>query len=484
MLQSKINPQLTPEYLTNEPENMYFDRKSGKIRPSDIADLICGFANAEGGVIVIGISDKDNSIDGLNKYGNDKVNDFILAPKTYCNPAPSYRYEVLEAVNEQGQADRVLLLHISPSVEQIIRTTNNATYLRMADKTREIRGEDLRNLEYSKSTRHYEDECNMNATIADLDVELLQKYSAIINVGDVSNEQILRARGFLINNNGQEKLTNAAVLLFAKNIYQFYPNCRIRILRYDGNAAQVGTSINIVKDINLDRPILRIIQEAKSVIYPQLRDFTTLNRETGKFEDIPEYPEFAWVEGIVNAVVHREYGLYGAYIKVSIFDDRLEILSPGSLPSIVTVDNIKYTRFARNPKIARVLTEFGIVKELNEGVPRIYADMKKLFLDEPVYTEMEHQVKLTLKNNIVMRNLRQSNRVEDLIGDKWQELDELEKKILIYMWNHKETTRGELEEYTERSAGTITGRLNSLIEFKIVKRVGKPRDPKQIYTLL
>ena len=65
----------------------------------------------------------------------------------------------------------------------------------------------------------------------------------------------------------------------------------------------------------------------------------------------------------------------GSYIKVSMFDDRLEILSPGKLPSIVTIDNIRDTRFSRNPRIARVLTEFGWVRELNEGVKRIYEDM-------------------------------------------------------------------------------------------------------------
>ena len=60
-------------------------------------------------------------------------------------------------------------------------------------------------------------------------------------------------------------------------------------------------------------------------------------------------------------------------------DDRLEIKSPGKLPSIVTVDNIKDTRYSRNPRMARVLTEFGCVRELNEGVKRIYADMEEFF---------------------------------------------------------------------------------------------------------
>lgn len=86
-----------------------------------------------------------------------------------------------------------------------------------------------------------------------------------------------------------------------ENIFQFYPNCRIRFLRYNGAAEQVGTKINIIKDINLEYPLLKIIEKAK--------EFTALNQTTGRFQIVPE---FAWLEGIVNAVTHREYGMTGS----------------------------------------------------------------------------------------------------------------------------------------------------------------------------
>ena len=90
-----------------------------------------------------------------------------------------------------------------------------------------------------------------------------------------------------------------------------------------------------------------------------------------EFKTVPEYPEFAWFEGLVNAVTHRDYSFRGDYIRVSMFDDRLEIVSPGALPNIVTLDNMRTTRYSRNPRIARTLVEFGWVRELNEGVKRI-----------------------------------------------------------------------------------------------------------------
>lgn len=485
MIKSVINPWLTLDYMITKDENKHFDRKSAKIKPSDIADLISAFANAEGGTIVIGISDKTKIIEGINGFGADKINNFINAPKDCCKPMPMYKEEFLDVINYKGEPDRLLLLHIQASVDQIIQTSNDSTYLRIGDKTRELKGDDLRNLEYSKSTRHYEDECNEDATIADLDIELLMEYKRILSAENIPDEQVLRARGFMKEKDGKLYLTNAAVLLFANNIQQFYPNCRIRFIRYDGNAAQVGTRINIIKDINIEYPILRIIAKAKEFIFGQLREFTALNMQTGKFQIVPEYPEFAWLEGIVNAVTHREYGMTGNYIKVTMYDDRLEIQSPGKLPNLVTVENIRETRYSRNPRMARVLTDFGWVRELNEGVKRIYTDMAEFFLEEPIYSEPDQTVKLVLKNNIVMRTMRQSDRMEGNIGSSvWSELDELEKTILTFMGSKKDVRRAELEKITGKAGRTITVRLNHLIELGIIKRNGNKNDPKQTYELL
>ena len=396
----------TEKYLTTEHENKYFDRKSAKIKPSDIADLISAFANAEGGTIAIGISDKKKTLEGINSFGEDKINSFINAPKDYCKPMPDYREEFLDIVNENGEPDRLLLLHIRPSVDQIIRTTNDSTFLRIGDKTREVKGTDLRNLEYSKNTRHYEEECNTDAEIEDLDEGLLAEYKHRIGADEIPIYQVLKARGFIRRIHGEEKLTNAAVLLFASTVTQFFSNCRIRFIRYDGTSAEVGTRMNIIKDVNIEEPLPRLIEKAKQFMSIQLREFTALDPKTGLFRTQPEYPEFAWLEGIVNAVTHREYAMTGNYIRVTMYDDRLEILSPGRLPNLVTVDNIRETRFSRNPQIARVLTEFGLVRELNEGVKRIYADMAEQNLDAPIYTENEQAVTLILKNNIEKRNVK------------------------------------------------------------------------------
>lgn len=485
MIRSEISPRMTLEYMQKEHENKYFDRKSAKVRPADLAPLISAFANAEGGTIVIGIGDKTREIEGISAVGEDHINALLNAARDGCKPMPKNIPEFLDVNNARGEKDRLLLIHIFPGADQIIRTMNDSVYLRIGDKTREIKGDDLRNLEYSKNLRRYEDECSLDARIEDLDSELLQHYKEMAGAEQLTDEQVLRARGFMKQVNGVWKLTNAAVLLFAQNILAFYPNCRIRFIRYDGNFAEVGTQINIIKDRNFDCAILRLIDEAKQYISNQLREFTALNVKTGKFQNVPEYPEFAWLEGIVNAVVHREYAMSGDYILVTMYDDRLEIKSPGRLPGPVTIENIRETRYSRNPKISRVLNDFGYVRELNEGVKRIYRDMEAFFLDDPVYSEPGQQsVKLILKNNIVMRRMRQKEKTREILGEEiWEQLDDLERNMLIYMGSHRQVTSRELAEYTGRSRGTVNARLNHLLALCAIRQIGNKHDPRCSYEI-
>lgn len=88
---SRINPLLTLEYMQTEHENKYFDRKSGQIRVAELASHISAFANADGGTLVIGISDKKRTLEGINSCGNEKIYEFINAPKECCRPMPRYR---------------------------------------------------------------------------------------------------------------------------------------------------------------------------------------------------------------------------------------------------------------------------------------------------------------------------------------------------------------------------------------------------------
>lgn len=473
-------PFLTLDYIINEPENKVFDRKLAQVRPTELAELISAFANADGGSIVIGVSDTKKMLEGINHLSPEKLNLLISAPKDCCKPTPRHEVEYMDIINDKGEADQLLILHIEAETERIIATQNDSVFLRIADKKRELKGEDLRMLEYSKGLRKYEDECTTDATIEDLDPALLNLYKTKLNASELSDREVLEARGFI----KKGKLTNAAVMIFAKNVLQFFPHCRLRVTRYDSSKIESGLKTNIIKDVNFDLPIPRLIQKAHDFISSILRDFTRLNPATSLFETTPEYPEFAWKELIVNAVTHREYAMEGTYIQVNMFDDRFEVISPGTLPPTVTVENMHFTRFSRNPRIARALTDLGWVRELNEGIKRIFRDMEESMLKKPIFKEPDNRyVKAVLHNNIAIRTLRTKITAKHAATQEiWQTLDSLEKEILVFLTSYAGASTRKLVELTNRTAPTIHKRIRHLLELNLIDvKASSLKDPQRVY---
>lgn len=261
-------------------------------------------------------------------------------------------------------------------------------------------------------------------------------------------------------------------------------NCRIRFIRVDGREMQVGAKYNVVKDKSIDEPILRLVNVAKAFIVDQLRSFTRQDPESGRFEEHPEYPEFPWVEGIINTVAHRDYAASGQFIKVSMYDDRLEIESPGRFPDIVTADNITHTRFSRNKTISRVMTEFEWVRELNEGVKKICSDMEEAGLPSPEFIEMPNTVKLILRNNIDER-LAYRNKASDNNQSKVPNRHDVGKdvglevglaeRIMELMRDDSAITMAKIAEHLGVTTRTIEREVKKLRETGRVERVGGKR---------
>lgn len=129
--------------------------------------------------------------------------------------------------------------------------------------------------------------------------------------------------------------------------------------------AQDGTSLDVDVYIEWDGHSLSAIE-----LYVGETNTDDYSDYKYMFQVVPEYPEFAWLEGVVNAVTHRNYGYSGDYIRVLIFDDRMEIQSPGKLPNLVTLEHLRHTRWSRNPVIAQQrAAERGDDRQLRQGGP-------------------------------------------------------------------------------------------------------------------
>ena len=209
---------------------------------------------------------------------------------------------------------------------------------------------------------------------------------------------------------GRDKISVAAILLFGVNPQKFFPRARLRFVRYEGRTAEVGERMNVVKDRKFTGRILEQVLDAIDFVKTQIREYTKLGKGA-TFKTVPEYPEFCWTELIVNAVAHRDYSIKGTDIQIKMYDDHLDVESPGILPGLVRISNIREFHFSRNPKIVELLNEYDLVKEFGEGVDRIYRDMEAAGLPEPEY-----------KQSVLMLSARLKNKkygVEELDDSTW-----------------------------------------------------------------
>ncbi len=475
---SKINTLVTKEYLQTQVENQYFERKGlgeKDIKPVKIAEELIGMLNADGGILAFGVAD-DGTIEDLNELGS-KLDGYRTLIFDFIHPACNVE---LEEVEIDGKL--VFLFHVEQELERIFCTKDNKKlFLRVHDTNRLLDLDRIKKLEYDKSIRRFEEEIVKDFDQEDLDQELLQEYKLKLNYkGSVLD--LLVKRHLATKKDDEYSFKNASVLLFANDPEKYITSASVRYIRYEGTEALTGISHNVVKDERFENNIPRLIDEIKAFLKASFKDYYFLDMESGKFKKVPEYPEEAWLEGIVNALCHRSYNVQGNAIYIKHFDDRLEISNSGPLPAQVTIQNIKNERFARNPRVARVLEDLGYVRQLNEGVSRIYESMEKSMLSIPEYSEKNGNVYLVLRNKVSGHSKTIHDSVMEKIEIDWKTYNETQKKIFFYLFTRHKATLSEIVSYVQINENTVRGYLNKFIEDKLLdKQSSKQRDINALY---
>ncbi len=479
MIVSEFNTQITIEFLQKKRENQYFERKGlgeKDISPTKIANELIGMLNADGGVLAFGVSDI-GEIQDLNSLG-EKLSNYRTLFIDFIEPYGNIK---IEEIDIEGKL--IFLYHVDQDIERIFkRKDNEQIFLRVDDKNKQLDRDAVKCLEYDKQIRRFEDEVEEEFDFDDLDTDLLIRYKEKLNYqGDVLD--LLVKRHLAVKKNGNYRIKKAGVLLFAKDPEKYITSASLRYIRYEGIDANVGMEHNVVKDERFENNIPWIIGHVKSFLKATLKDYFFLDLETGRFNKVPEYPEEAWLEGVVNALCHRSYNVQGNAIYIKHFDDRLEISNSGPLPAQVNVENIRTERFSRNPRIARALEDMGFVRQLNEGVSRIYQSMEKSMLSTPEYIEKNGNVYLILRNKISSHTKTIPDAILKLIQDNWTSYNDTQKKVLQHLFYHHQATILELVEVTGINEKTIRLYLNQFIDNeKILERLSeKLRDKNAKY---
>ncbi len=469
---------ITIEYLQIQTENQYFERKGigeKDIKPAKIADELIGMLNADGGILVFGVSDS-GKIENLNSLGN-KLNNYITLVFDFIEPACNVELEEIEI-----DGNLIFVFHVEQELERIFcRKDNENVFLRVHDTNRILNRDQIKKLEYDKSIRRFEEEIVKDLDQEDFDQDLLDEYKAKLNYkGDFL--ELLVKRHLAIKKDNTYNFKKSSALLFTKDPEKYITSASVRYIRYEGTEALTGVSHNVVKDERFENNIPKLIVEIKTFLKASFKDYYFLDMETGQFKKVPEYPEEAWLEGIVNALCHRSYNVQGNVIYIKHFDNRLEFSNSGPLPAQVTIENIKTERFARNPRLARVLEDLGYVRQLNEGVSRIYESMEKSMLSVPEYHERNGTIYLTLRNKSSGHSKIIHDSVFRKIEKNWKLYNETQKKVFFYLFHYHQATLNELVSYVKINENTVRSYLNAFIENKLLeKQSTKLRDINALY---
>ena len=368
--------------LASFPESQWFDRKSARIHPHDLAVPLVALANAEGGYIAVGLH--GGRVEPLPER---KLADLRQAGVDFT--VPPVRVRVHPITVEGGI---LAVIEVKPG-NTVHETRSGEAYLRVGDESRRLTFVQRRELEYDRGTEVYSASVVANSTIADLDAAAAEAYRAVMGASSV--DSMLRARD-LVDARGQLRV--AAWLMLGRTPGRGFPNAHVRVLHYGATERGSGQALSLLAghDVRCEGTLPEQIDKVSAILDAWIPQRTALG-SSGRFADQPMLPRDAWLEGVVNAVIHRSYSIQGDHVRVEIFPNRIEISSPGRFPSFADpTDPSTIMRYARNPRIARACAELGYGQELGEGIRRMFACMRERGLAAPVYAQTSGHVILTL----------------------------------------------------------------------------------------
>jgi ATP-dependent DNA helicase RecG len=460
-------------------EGPFFERKSaldrsdGARKPRkaaaiahDIAETLVAFANADGGELVVGIED-DGTVSGV-PHADDKLNLLLGVPKdrNYVDPPIPCR------ARKVTDSDGLKLQHFeadwSPNVHLL---ADSRCLRRVQDQNAPFDKDQVRALKEAKAQGLFERTFPSGARMDDLDEALLTRFAESDGSGPAFRNTLTRYR-LTEGRNGHAVPTLAALLLFGRDPGRWHERAGIDFVRWEGKERKSGAELNIAKRFRIEAPLSVLPDQAFEAIKPFIRERQYLHDLF--FVEKLEYPTFAWQEAVVNAVAHRDYSIRGMGIEVWMFDDRMEIRSPGLPPEPVTLEALA-TRVpmhcSRNPLIVRALTVLGYMRELGEGVPRMFTEMERAGCYPPRFDAIGGAVvQLTLRNEPIydratLEWLKQFTEVE-LSGDQ--------KRVLAFAHAHADRfTSRDFQQVVETDIYGASNAIKDMIRKGVVQSTEK-----------
>lgn len=429
----------------HQDEGQHFDRKSLFHGPPDakeprkrkevrdqVARWVAGFANAEGGVLILGIED-DHTLSG-HQLPPAALQTLLAVPQARCEPPLPPGFVVPHDGHE-------LVVFDVPSTDGPVQVTGDGFPLRMGDQTVDSSESKIQALKLQGLVESHESRPSA-LKLADLNSDLLAQARRGAGLESLSDADYLLKRKLADRRGSELVLRQAAELLFAR-LGPDHPNAGVRVFRVVGTERRLGATHNVEERPRIEGNLPEVWQEAVSVIGGLMRQPSRL--VGNRFQAVSEYPRFSWQEALLNAIAHRDYSLQGNCIEVWLFDDRMEVVSPGGLLPELNLQELlsrKRVHCSRNPRLMRTLVDLGLTRDQGEGIPRMFAEMEDAFLPAPRIEPTPRNVTVVLGNTTTLTEGDRSF-VERLASE---ELTQEEFRALLQAHRHTQVDNASLRQ--------------------------------------
>jgi ATP-dependent DNA helicase RecG len=405
------------QQILSYTEGHFLDLKAKEIKPSKLTKAISAFANADGGELYIGMA--ESAVIGISHDWNgfadpEAANAHIQVFETLFPLGEDYLYSFLFHAKKNGYVLQVIVR----KTRGIVRANDGIPYIRRSAQSLPVdTDEKLRVLERNKGITSYENE-PVSVDLANVsNSETAIRF--ILEVVPTTEPEVFLKKQELIKN---QKPTVAGVVLFSDLPQAVLPKrTGIKVYRYKTGAGEGTRDTLVGNPVSVEGCAYDLIKEAVRLTEDIISNIQVLGP---KGLEPVTYPTETLHEVITNAVLHRDYSIADD-VHVRIFDNRVEVESPGRLPGHVTPKNILRERFARNGNLVRVINRFPDPpnKDVGEGLNTAFEAMRSLRLKAPVVLESENAVivqikheKLASADSIIMEYLENNDMITNRVA--------------------------------------------------------------------
>lgn len=444
----------------NEGKTLEFKENTASLQK--IIQTIVAFANTAGGTLIIGIADKTKEIVGLKDILLEEERlASAVADSIFPQLFPSFQLHTLRGHD-------LLIISVPHSFGPYYIKTKGLTagvYVRLGSTNRLADNQTIAQIQRLKECKHFDEQPNFECALSSINLELAKKL--FIDISKKFTAQTAKSLGLIIQYHAKEIPTNGAVLLFAENYRDYFPDACIKMGRFLG-----FDKSQILDHLDVEVPLSLALDQIISFV----RRHTSMSIEIGatKHKKIPQYPDIVIREAVTNALVHTDYSIVGASIQVAIFDDRIEITNPGCLPFGLSMEAaLSGISQLRNRVIGRVFRELNLIEQWGSGLKRMQMVCQQHGICAPTFEEVGNFFKVTLYHE-----KHKQRDVEQYNAKDWH------KPIVGYLKKHKKISPKKAQSLWKITSRTTSTRLKKMVIDGILTEISTgPFDPKKILIL-